>query len=212
MTDTYSALREYRKRIAAMLDDPECTEDLFSLGVALLDFAVLRVDRNERNWRFYAELAWGARASDWRIRGVLKSDIRRYDALKDAESKDPVARCGSPMIRRQGPCGQSGTLRALLTDPITGRKQWISACSRHRDWFNERVRSNRLAVQVHSEENPGAIRPFANAGGVLARHIPEIDWESTWRKIDKDWTPPPEGEPEVVPVAPKLRLVLGGAS
>lgn len=204
MSETYSTLREYRKRIAAMLDDPECTEDLFGLGVALLDFAVLRINRDERSWRFYAEKAWG-NATKYRIRDVLRKDIRRYDALKDAEGSDPARRCGAPMVRRQGPCGQSAGLRTMLTDPYTGRKQWIAACSRHRGWFEARVRDNRLAV----ERTEAITRPPANAGGVLARHIPEIDWEEIWRKIDPSWTPPPEAEPEEVPLKPRLRLVLG---
>jgi hypothetical protein len=188
-----------------MLDDPECTDELLALGIALLDFAVLRINRDEKTWRHYAERAWGPR-NNQRIKYVLKGDIRRYDALKDAEQRDPARRCGAPMVRRQGPCGQSGSLRALLTDAQTGRKQWIAACSRHRDWFEGRVRSNRAEVEVANPE-----RPAANAGGVLARHIPEIDWPATWLKIDPSWTPPPESEPEEVPLKPRLQLILGGA-
>lgn len=208
MSETYSALREYRKRIAAMLADPECTDDLFSLGVALLDFAVLRIDRDERTWRHYAGQVWGDRGIDWKIRGTLRSDIRRYDAVKDAEANSPARRCGAPMIRRQGACGQSASRRTMLTDPDTGRKQWIAACRRHEDWFTNEVRANRLAFDAVEE----VTRPPANAGGVLARHIPEINWESTWRKLDPDWTPPPEAEPEEVPLKPRLTLVLGGGA
>lgn len=206
MTDlTYSALREYRKRIEAMLADPECTDDLFSLGVALLDFAVLR-HRDNKSWQHYTNQVWD-RAGDYRIHGVLRSDIRRYDAIKDTEERDVARRCGAPMIRRQGPCGQSASRRAMLTDTLTGRKQWIAGCTRHEDWFNARVRENRAEVDEIAE----AVRPPANAGGVLARHIPEIDWESVWVKLDPSWTPPPEQEPEAVPVFPKLRLVWNEA-
>lgn len=202
MNETYSALREYRKRIAAMLEDPECTGDLFALGVSLLDFAILRIDRDERSWSYYAD-----RAGIRYVRGVLRGDIRRYDALKDADASGPARQCGAPMVRRQGPCGKSSSRRALLTDAETGRKQWIAACSRHADWFESRVRSNRAKVEVSNPE-----RPPANAGGVLARHIPEIDWRATWLKLDPDWTAPPEVEPEEVPLKPRLTLVLGGAS
>jgi hypothetical protein len=205
VAETFSALREYRRRVAAMLEDPDCTDDLFALGVSLLDFAVLRLDREERTWRYYGERAWG-KAHGWKIREVLRKDIRRYDAVKDAEQRDPARRCGAPMMRRQGPCGQSASQRAMLTDADTGRKQWLGACSRHREWFEGRVRSNRAEVEV---ANP--VRPAANAGGVLARHIPEIDWEATWIKLDPKWTPPPEVEPEEVPIKPRLTLVLGGA-
>ncbi len=204
--ETYSALREYRRRINAMLEDPECNTELFALGVALLDYVVLRINSEERSWAYYAKRAWGE-TSRHRIRDVLGKDIRRYDAISDATSRDPARRCGAPMVRRQGPCGQSASLRALLTDPDTGRKQWIAACSRHREWFEGRVRSNRAQVEVANPE-----RPPANTGGVLARHIPEIDWHEIWLRIDPKWTPPPEAEPEQVPLKPKLSIVLGGAS
>ena len=200
--DTYSALREYRKRIKAMLDDPECVGDLFSLGVALLDFAVLQ-QRDEKTWAYYADQVWDFRSRDY-VRGVLLGDIRRYDAMKDTEGGAPRRKCGAPMIRRQGPCDQSASRQAMLTDTLTGRKQWLAGCKRHEDWFNAQVRANRAEVSEVAE----AVRPAANAGGVLARHIPEIDWEAVWLKLDPSWTPPPEHEPEVVPVFPKLRLVL----
>lgn len=199
---TYSALKEYRKRIAAMLADPECTGDLFSLGVALLDFAILR-NRDHKNWAHYAEQVWDFRGRRY-IHGVLRKDIRRYDAIQDADERDPARRCGAPMVRRQGPCGNSASRRALLTDSLTGRKQWIAGCKRHEDWFNDRVRSNRADI----EEIADAVRPAANAGGVLARHIPEIDWEAVWVKLDPSWERPPEADPEPVSVYPKLRLVL----
>lgn len=206
MTETYSVLREYRKRVAAMLEDPECTGELLALGISLLDFIILRTDPSEKDWRYYADRAWG-RVSEHHIRYLLTSDIRRYDAIKDADAHDPKRRCGAPMIRRQGPCGQSAGKRALLTDPDTGRKQWLAACRRHVDWFDARVRDNRLAADVQDVQIPAA-----NVGGVLARHIPEIDWHKTWKQLKSDWTPPPEGEPEETGVKPRLTLVFGGAS
>jgi hypothetical protein len=203
--ETYSALREYRKRVAAMLDDPECTGDLLALGISLLDFAILRIDTDEKSWSYYGGRAWGAERHGYMVRDVLRRDIRRYDAIKDASARDPARRCGAPMVRRQGPCGNSAGRRALLTDPDTGRKQWIAACSRHVDWFDGRVRSNRAQCEVET-----ITIPAANAGGVLARHIPEIDWPATWRKLDPNWTPPPEGVDEPTGVKPKLTLVMGG--
>jgi hypothetical protein len=206
VTETFTALREYRRRIAAMLEDPDCTDDLFSLGVALLDFAVLKTS-SDRSWAHYAEQAWGPR-SDYRVRGVLRGDVRRYDAIKDADQVGPARGCGAPMIRRQGPCGKSATIRTMLTDADTGRRQWLAACTRHRDWFDAQAIANRRAV---GEIEDLAV-PAANAGGVLARHLPEIDWQATWKKLDPNWTPPPEGEPETEPLRPKLRLILGEAS
>lgn len=205
MTANYSTLREYHKRVADMLDDPECTGDLLLLGLSLLDFAVLRTTR-DKTFEFYAARVFHGRVG-YRVKGILRDDIRRYDALKDADANDPARRCGAPMVRRQGPCGNSAGRRALLTDATTGRQQWIAACSRHADWFETRVRANRAEVEVANPE-----RPPANAGGVLARHIPEIDWKAVWLDIDPKWTPPPEVKPEEVPLKPRLTLVLGGAS
>jgi hypothetical protein len=199
MTETFTALREYRRRVKAMLDDTECTGDLLALGVALLDFAILRTSES-RSWDDYAQRAWGD-TNNWRVRHVLKSDIRRYDALKDAGERDPARKCGAPMIRRQGPCGQSATRRTLLTDPVTGRRQWLSTCTRHLPWFEQRLHANRMAVN----EYEAVVAPPANTGGVLARHIPEIDWESTWKKLDPQWIRPPEAEPEEVQLKPHGR-------
>lgn len=211
MTDpTYTKLRDYRRRVADMLADPECGGDLLALGIALLDFAILKVD-TDKSWEHYADMAWGVDGQKWRkskIRDVLRKDIRRYDAIKDADNAEPYRCCGAPMIRRQGPCGQSATIQGMLTDADTGRKQWLAACTRHRSWFEDRARANRITAS----ETAGVVRPAANAGGVLARHIPEIDWHKTWEKLDPAWTPPPEAEPEIVPLKPRLTLVLGGAS
>lgn len=206
MTDsTYSALKEYRKRIAGMLTDPDCGGELFSLGVALLDYAVLKTDTDE-TFAHYADRAWG-KSGHWQIRDVLRKDIRRYDAIRDAELSTPGRTCGAPMIRRTGPCGNSATIRRMLTDVDTGRRQWLAACARHREWFDARAIANRAAVDSADK----AVIPAANAGGVLARHIPEIDWPALWVWFDPKWTPPPESEPEEVQLRPRLRLVLSGA-
>lgn len=159
MAETYSALREYRKRINAMLGDPECTGHLLALGIALLDYAVLRTT-DDKSWSYYAERAWGVESNQWLLHDVLRKDIRRYDAIKDADNHGPARKCGAPMLRRQGPCGNSANIRALLTDPDTGRRQWIAACRRHRPWFDAEVRRNRLACG--EVENIGI--PPANAG------------------------------------------------
>lgn len=233
----YANLLTYQARIARMLADPECVGDLFSLGVSLLDWVVLGLGQPEpeaevvpdgvvklpaksrrskkptgrpepQPWSYYAARVWDRPGRvHWRIKEVLRNDTRRYDAIADAESRGTARLCGAPMIRRAGPCNTSATVRGMLTDPYTGRKQWISACTRHRDWFNEQVRANRAA-----EGDVQAIAvPAANTGGVLARHIPEIDWKHVWKQLDPNWVEPPESEDEPVEVMPKLRLILGGS-
>lgn len=204
MTETFTMLREYHKRIQAMLADPECDDDLLLLGISLLDFAILK--NGVKSWDHYSERVWGK--SGYRLRGTLRLDIRRYDAMTDANSNTPYRKCGSPMIRRGGPCGQSASRQALLTDPDTGRKQWVAGCKRHHEWFDAQVRANRLAV---AEEITPVI-PAANVGGVLERHIPEIDWEATWLKLDPDWVRPPEDAPLPTTITPKLQLIMGGVS
>lgn len=201
----YTLLKTYHARIRAMLDDPECGGDLLSLGISLLDYAILRTT-TDKSWQHYAKAAWGE-SHRYQVRDVLRKDIRRYDAFKDAEGGQWARICGAPMIRRQGPCGQTGSLRTMLTDSESGRRQWLAACSRHREWFEARVHENRMAVT----SDDVVVRPPANTGGVLARHIPEIDWPTTWVKLDPNWTPPPEETPLEVPLKPRLRLVLGGA-
>jgi len=37
----------------------------------------------------------------------------------------------------------------------------------------------------------GASPHAANAGGVLERHLPEINWWRHWRLLDPTWMPPP---------------------
>lgn len=206
----YTALKTYRERIRAMLDDPECHGDLLLLGLSLLDYAVLRTTRDEKTFKFYADQVFDTRWNNaYRIKDVLRGDIRRYDALADDDTSMWGRTCGAPMIRRHGPCGQSASAhRAMLTDPDTGRKQWVAACKRHGAWFEATVLANRRLVEQH--EHP--VRPAANAGGVLRRHIPEIGWEAVWLDIDPKWTAPPEDEPVEVPLRPRLTLLLGGAS
>lgn len=205
---TYTKLRDYHRRVAAMLADPECVDDLLLLGISLLDYAVLRTDDSKTFDHYAAKVFEDRQWRRYQVKDILRKDIRRYDAVQDATERDPARVCQAPMVRRQGPCGKSASRRGLITDDLTGRKQWLAACTRHREWFDSAALANRAIVA----EAPEIMRPAANAGGVLARHIPEIDWPAVWLAQDPTWTPPPEAEPEVVPLTPRLTLVLGGAS
>ena len=90
-----------------------------------------------------------------------------------------------------------------LTDPVTGHRRAVGACSRPacRAWFADLLARNAAELKAH----PPPV-PAANTGGVLERHLPEINWWKVWRHVDKNWSPPPEGEKFE---RPKLTLLLG---
>src|SRR5204863_4325418 len=112
--------------------------------------------------------------------------------------------CGRSMLRREGVCGRgaSWNQQRRLTDPLTGKRHTVGACSQPkcRAWFADLLARNAAELKTHP-----APRPAANTGGVLERHLSEIDWWTVWRHVDPDWTPPPEGERFV---RPTLTLVM----
>lgn len=116
------------------------------------------------------------------IRELLRKDIRRY--------QPPVGTrvCQAPMARKER-CGRSSTRSTMLTDWTTGQRRWCEACTRHLDWWT-------TFTAEHTRGKPDIVpQPYANAGGALARHFPEIDWPQLWRELDPQWKPRPEREP-----------------
>lgn len=192
------ALRTHHARLQRMIDDPECVGDLLVLGMSLAWF----IDFEAGTPPFKGDLNAIARrvlddargsAIRWRLKKVICDDIRRYDHTKDSSAGSHWSViCGAPMIRRQGPCGASATDRELLVDHDTGRRQYIGACSRpeHKQWMKTVYDRNR-----RDEDRPTPPRPAANAGGVLARHLPEINWDGIYKRYDENWSPPPEDSP-----------------
>jgi hypothetical protein len=202
---SYAALRRHEKRVQSMYDDPDCTEDLLLLGLALARYVDFELMPNRAMARklTYSELGQMVfkvklpRQLLYRVEGVLRSDVRRY-AIQDAQY---AATCPAPMIRREGACGSAARHRAYLVDIGTGERSPLYACNRHKDWAEVMVKRNRAAIAV----TPPPI-PVANSGGVLARHIPEINWEKAYLAVDPRWTPPPEDAPWR---KPRFELVLG---
>lgn len=224
---TYAALRAHDRRCRAMLADPECAGELLLVGMAMarsVDLgwpAPLGPDYRLKDVaaatygpvRIYGDLALPA-GPGWqerryhvgegpyrRLLAVLRSDIRRYtptDSFRVA--------CGRPRVRAEGLCGRpaSPNHTKRLTDPSTGGRWWVGACSQTacKAWLAAVVAKNRDECAAHSVPVPAA-----NVGGVLERHISEIDWWKLWRHLDDTWTPPPEAEPFR---RPTLQLVLGG--
>lgn len=246
MTPTHDALRRHNQRITRMLADHECVGELLLVGIALaravdldnppfgagekLSLSVF-ADRVYGNRRIrsghIATCGCTAHTADerprQRIRDVIRADIRRY---RPTDSYDRVT-CGRPMPQRDtGRCGRSPHHQHIsrLTDPATGERTYVAACNytAHKAWWA----ALRAENQRQLAETPAPVPP-ANTGGVLDRHLPEIDWWAIWSHLDPRWTPPPEGEtwrkptltllvedePDVpvVPAArPALTVVKGG--
>lgn len=194
-----AAAQRYAKRVRALLEDPECTGELLAIGVALADLIDLR---GGGNWSTVGTGVYGPKGLLRTLKSALREDVRRYDVTKDPDANYWGARCGAPMIRRQGPCGNHGSRRALVTDPETGRQQWLAGCSRHAEWFTKALVAHRQAASTVEK-----IDPPANAGGVLERHFPDVKWEDIYEWVQPGWTEPGERVE-----APKLRLIRGGES
>jgi hypothetical protein len=226
-TPSGPALREHDKRVRAMLADPDCCGELLLVGIAMaraLDlgdpaplgpaFSLKDVARTLYGpVRIIADLALPA-GPGWqdrhrsgvgdayrRLLDVLHSDIRRY---VPTDTPFGHVTCGRPRVRTDGACGRGASANHTkrLVDPLTGEKHWVGACSNTacKAWLAAVAVRNREELAAH----PPPVPP-ANAGGVLERHLPEIDWWKLWSHLDERWTPPPEAEPFH---PPKLQLVL----
>lgn len=246
---TYAGLRAHEKRIAGMLADGECVGELLLVGIGMarcldlgdpvwpagesmplkpIAYAVYGRYRLGMDMLLPDRSAHGDTHPRRRIRDVFFQDRRRYSASVDGDSSPGWGTiCGRPMQRREGLCGRSASWdqKRRLTDPLTGRRHTVGACSqpRCRSWFADLLERNATELKAH----PAPVPP-ANTGGVLERHLAEIDWWKVWRHVDENWTPPPEGErftrptltlvmsdgdddPQVVPAArPALTVHEGG--
>lgn len=218
-------LYAHNQRVTRMLADPDCVGELLLVGI---DMARC-VDLGDPPWgedgfmpmkpiaaaiygnrRLPGNLVGTAHINDRadhrpgkRIRDVFFADRRRYSPDVDGDRHWAHVTCGRPMVRREGLCGRSANSNARrLTDPATGQRRWVGACSQPscKQWFTDLLDRNRAELAAH----PAPVPP-ANTGGVLERHLPEIDWWAVWRAVDPNWTPPPEGR---VFQRPTLRLVV----
>lgn len=211
---TYTALRAHDARVQRMLDDPECMGELLLVGLGMARCLDLGdppwTDDGHMDMRAIAKAVYGGwrlppsmLVPDWstrgdtkwwrRIRDVFFYDRRRYSASADGDlGPHGGTTCGRPMQRREGLCGRgaSSDQKRRLTDPATGRRHTVGACSQPkcRAWFADLLARN--AAELAATSVP---EPPANTGGILERHLPEIDWWKVWRHVDSRWTPPPEG-------------------
>jgi hypothetical protein len=198
---------EFARVVAAMIEDPDLTGDLLLVGIYMARVYLLREPDLESLPMDRIARAVMPRGSMWyRSRQVLrlfKEDIRRYEPERNLMAADL---CRAPMIRRAGECGQRANGGDWVTDPATGERTYLGACSRpeHHEWVRGVVANNREELERHPA--PAAA---ANTGGVLTRHLPELNWEKFWRKVDPRWTPPPENEPR--PASPRFELLVNVA-
>src|SRR5690554_1916727 len=139
-----------------------------------------------------------------RLWDVFRQDRRRYDPDVDEGRRYRRLTCGRPMIRREGLCDRNASSQRRLTDPATGRRQWVGCCSQSacKRWFTDLLERNRRELAANPPPTPAA-----NTGGVLERHLPEVDWWVVWKQVDPGWCPPPEGRPFGKPT---LTVIVGG--
>lgn len=217
------ALHAHDRRVASMLADPECVGELLLVGIAM----ARSLDLNDPGWvndrmpmKTIAERIYGrhwlpayllypgrnrADTNPWRrLRDVFRHDRRRYEPA--ARPGYDSGTCGRPMIRRDGLCGRNATTWRTMTDPTNGHRTRIGACSQKpcKQWLTDLHSRN----QAELDTNPPP-EPAANTGGVLERHLPEIDWWKVWRAVDPTWSPPPEGRAFE---RPRLTLLIGDGS
>lgn len=219
MSDRNSALRAYDACVSGMLADAELSGDLLLVGL----FLARAVHLNEPELPVgTAAIAQALFSKEYnpaaKVNKVLRGDRRRYTPMGYRWGA-----CDAPMVRRQGKCGVQTALReAWVTDPANGERTRLHACSRpaHRQWLARVTADNERALTAQPD-----VHPPANIGGVLSKHLDEIDWWAMWRVLDPKWTPPPEAEPfrkprlqllvdddaEVsVAVRPELGVIEGG--
>jgi hypothetical protein len=210
-----------------MLADPECAGELLLVGIGMARCVDLGdppwTDDGRMDLRAVADRIYGRRrlatgmiigtvhydraetSPRQRIQGVFFADRRRYSAEVDGDPGFHGVTCGRPMLRREGVCGRGAAhyLCRTLIDPATGQRRTVGACTQKlcRAWFDDLLARNAAELKKHP-----APEPPANTGGVLQRHLPELNWPKIWSRVDKDWRPPPEG---VRFERPKLTLIHG---
>lgn len=196
-----------------MIDDPDLTGDalLLALGAAeRMHFPERYKGRpkSERSWYGIARRVFPARVEghpERVLRGVLADDIPRYEWIDEFRDR----RCGAPMIRREGKCGQAASITWGDRDPVTGEGKLVGLCRRHeRSELGRQIRALRMERLREWREN-GEPEPPANRGGVLARYF-DTDWQRLyeWASPSRAARAKPDGKP-ATPPRPVLTLIRG---
>lgn len=124
-----------------------------------------------------------------RLAYLIATDAPRYET--DYQAPEHERRCGAPMIRRVGECGQPGVDGWAEVDPETGWRTLRWSCGRHRAWGVEQQRVERQKPRVE---------PIPNRGGLLPCYFawPDEKWINTYRwalkwRHERSWEPPTYG-------------------
>lgn len=226
--NTHMELTRYTHTITDMHNDPDLIGDLLLIGMHWAAAVHLGTPPLDGLGRSTATAIYGAafhgprlattnlfrqiriaESGTRRVWDVIRSDIRRYtpNTSRAAWCQRPIRRRTSQRDEHPGDiCGRptaGEAHRPLFTDPTDGTRHSIGCCSRPRcvKWWQD-LRTNNQAELATAGEPP---TPVANSGGILARHLPELDWHTIYRALDPRWVPPPEVEPWRPPT---LRLVI----
>jgi len=241
MSDTYD------RCVTGMYDDPDLTGDLLIIGLYWARAVHLGTPSLDDIGRSTAKAIYGraahsthlatsssnnyqriSAAGTQRVWDVVRSDIRRYipDTSRAARCQRPIRSTPEQVKEFGESCGRltSGeAFRPRFVDPVNGIRYSIGCCSTPRcvAWWNELLARNRAEAEANCPPEP-----FANSGGILARHLPDLDWELIYQALDPTWVPPNEAEqwrPPTLTVIvdidhedsadvprPALRVVKGG--
>ncbi|MFC7344893.1 hypothetical protein [Saccharopolyspora griseoalba] len=203
----FPGLIAHGKRVRAMCADPELTGELLAVGVAMSAILDVKAAPKLSLYQIHIlafgpddqeipmECARTGRMRPGRAGYAIRGDARRY------APPYPEAKCLAPTPRKKH-CGRKANHFGLLTDWSTGEQYRHAACNRHREWYRDTWKANQEA-----KPEDGGPLPYANTGGVLARHFPEVNWVKLWSKLDPHWEPYPE-RPEQQPAKPTLELVV----
>jgi hypothetical protein len=200
-------LSAYRRVVDGMWSDPELTGDLLAIGLYWAQALHLSdggppatlssLSTAQAVYGHVNDQTWQA------MRGTLLKDARRYDPFTDPRNQlFWSGACQAPMIRRNGLCGKPGnrTHGTVVRDLETGERIYPPRCPRHIQWAEQTARTNKAAWDaLAGPDGPGQPIPPANTGGVLRRHLPELDWPAYWTALDPRWVEPPERVPFVRP-------------
>lgn len=206
-------------RIAQMVADPELGGELLLIGTVLSSIIDDQLADRPSIKRIHL-LAYGPRgpelqnpgmpvvrepmprragAVEWRecrTARLLAADARQYRMPEPDDYS-----CMAPTPRKPR-CGKNNQISGRITDWTTGEQSVLAACRKHLDWFREHE-----ATAQATKPEIGEVLPYANHGGVLARHFPEIDWPRLWSILNPQWREYPEREP-AEPSTPKLNLLI----
>ncbi|MEW1846251.1 hypothetical protein AB0392_50555 [Nonomuraea angiospora] len=171
--------------------------------------AVERCPKDDRWERVAAVMGF---RNNFQIAQLIASDAPRYEPDDRVWWGDRT--CPAPMIRRDGPCGQRGSVTVRVTNPDDGTWREDRYCSRHR-------REARL-VQDHDRAllASGVVpEPLPNRGGLGPSYL-RWNWANVYQwAAGAGWKPPAVGLcvddwPVMAKVvgqpAPKLALLDGG--